>query len=133
MNKLSFTKAKQLSIAKWQEIIKNDGIIIYHYKNPNLEYLINNCGFCELVLKCVECPFIIRDDEDIYNCDSIKHPYGQWRMASNDHDKKLYYAKFILYVIKHIKINHYRQSVNHKHLTLQDIEKLQQQFNKINK
>ena len=79
--KLSKKKAKELSLKKWEYIVKNNGLsegLLDKY--PELIYLEANCGFCEKYEDCPICPLALPGD--IY-CSSPSHPFRAWSCNPN--------------------------------------------------
>ena len=96
--KLTKKKAIELSIEKWEYIIKRNG----QYEIPDsCVGLINGCGLCEYYnLQCQTCVLSIKKNNGrIHGCDSIEHVYGQWRRNNTTEN-----AQKVLDLIKSIKV-----------------------------
>jgi hypothetical protein len=72
MKKLTRKQAFELSIEKWELIIKNKG------RRPifpdRIEQLFNSCGLCELYYCTNECPLCLDGETCTWN----NHPYNDW-------------------------------------------------------
>ena len=77
-------EAKKLCIKKWEWIVENSEVMINYarmYKElPELEELLNNCGYCELYLfskNCRKCPLVkIHGQKE--NCNRDNSTYMKW-------------------------------------------------------
>jgi len=110
--KLTKKQAKDLSIKKWEYIIKNNGdgfgLLI---EIPELNKLKYNCGFCEKyiystggqLIYCRKCPIRpkLKDYNNDYNSGCLQdvHFYKRWGCAINPKDR-IKYAKLLLDQIK---------------------------------
>ena len=93
--KLTLKKAFELSIEKWEWIVKNNG-----YEDtstliddiPSLKGLHAQCGLCQKYHEaivgqrdgCKNCPLLI----NVGYCMTNLHPYYEWRMNSNKGNAK---------------------------------------------
>jgi hypothetical protein len=87
---LTRRQAKELSIKKWEWIVSEGGNVMPYQAAgaiPELEYLDNYCGFCELYFKdrsCKGCPLNLKnkvyseEDNCGCGCHEKNHPYDNW-------------------------------------------------------
>ncbi len=98
MNELTRKQAFNLSILKWEAIVKDGGIEGRNFYTimSRLEGLQNECGLCERYLypahNCSKCPI----NQELYDgCFSDKHIFSKWL-----NNKNWINAKAVLNLIK---------------------------------
>lgn len=110
MERLSFEKAKELSIRKWEAIVKNKGEYTFGMfkDDPEIDTLFNKCGLCERysfrgILICRECEFNSGLNVDYIGCacNYEGHIYRKWTESLPVN--KLECAKEILEILKNLK------------------------------
>lgn len=111
MNKLSFAEAKQLSLLKWEQIVKDKGRLIRSNIPLTVKDLKWSCGFCERwkndntplswsCPRCEECEF----GAIAGPCIDEHSIYGEWQEleALGNYKTALGLAKKILEIIKNL-------------------------------
>ncbi|MCK5605320.1 hypothetical protein KAR91_25735 [Candidatus Pacearchaeota archaeon] len=107
--KLTKKKAIELSILKWEWIVKNNGELDFHElikEIPELSKVLSSCGLCEKYIEnreyddwCNGCPICIYGKEnESHGCTVEKHPWMIW----TDNRTKIN-AQTVLNLIKSIK------------------------------
>lgn len=110
--KISFRKAKRLSIFKWERVANGqdfDEVL----ELPELKGLLCKCGFCERYHRnfpnsiCSPCPLSFSnkkmvEDVNQLHCGTEGHIYYRY-LSEKDEEKQLELASTILDMIKHSK------------------------------
>jgi len=105
---MTFKKAKNLSIKKWEWICSNhlqEGESINEYEDrlcdaiPELKPLSCNCAFCELYDPgewnyCIKCPFNIRG----ITCGHTGHIYTKWEDSNSNRARKRHAVKILEFI-----------------------------------